>query len=317
MSKRVVSTEIVQPKDEVRLSGVLADGYGVVATRVMRDERLTIEAKAIYANLCCYASKTDHTSYPSIEKQCSDLGIGENRYLKHRKLLVKYGYITITQRRERVKYDDGTAKERATHNLYTIVMSEPVEVDGAKTKEKKIESKEVKSLHLQNGGPQNTCIQDRGTNNININNTNINNNIKDIYTPASKEKKKKDTPVKHTHGEYKHVRLTDEELNKLIAKHGEIKTKQAITKLDEYMEMTGKSYKSCYLAMLKWVFTAVDQDNKPKQQQKSSNKFNNFSQRNYTGEDYRRMEQELLDKDNAARAANVHDTVHGNVLDLV
>lgn len=64
---------------------------------------------------------------------------------------------------------------------------------------------------------------------------------------------------KHKYGEYKHILLTDEELEKLNKEFGEEKTQKAITYLDEYIEMKGAKYKSHYLAMKKWVFNAVEE----------------------------------------------------------
>lgn len=63
---------------------------------------------------------------------------------------------------------------------------------------------------------------------------------------------------KHKYGEYKHVLLTDEEYTKLINEYGDIFTEKYIKYLDEYMEMMGKKYKSCYLAIRKWVVEAVN-----------------------------------------------------------
>lgn len=64
---------------------------------------------------------------------------------------------------------------------------------------------------------------------------------------------------KHKYGEFKKVLLTDEELEKLNKEFGEEKTQKAITYLDEYIEMKGAKYKSHYLAMRKWVFSAVEE----------------------------------------------------------
>lgn len=71
-------------------------------------------------------------------------------------------------------------------------------------------------------------------------------------------------PVKHTYGEYGHVRLTDDERNKLMDEYGEAETSSAIKYLDEYIEMKGYKAKSHYLAIRKWVFDAVNRD-KPRQ----------------------------------------------------
>lgn len=58
-------------------------------------------------------------------------------------------------------------------------------------------------------------------------------------------------PQKHKFGEYQHVLLTDEELEKLKSKFPDYEDK--IKKLDEGIELKGYKYKSHYLAILKWA----------------------------------------------------------------
>lgn len=70
--------------------------------------------------------------------------------------------------------------------------------------------------------------------------------------PAPKEKK-----VKHKHGEYQHVLLTDDEFNKLATDYGENVRDRAITFLDEYIEEKGYKSKSHNLAIRRWVIDAV------------------------------------------------------------
>lgn len=60
---------------------------------------------------------------------------------------------------------------------------------------------------------------------------------------------------KHKYGEYKHVLLKDEELQKLQQDYSN--WEQLITYLDEYIEMKGYKAKSHYLAIKKWVVDAV------------------------------------------------------------
>lgn len=67
----------------------------------------------------------------------------------------------------------------------------------------------------------------------------------------------KNNIIKHIYGEYKHVRLTDEEYKRLIEEYGETPTKDAIKYLDEYIEMKGASYKNHNLVLRKWVYEAV------------------------------------------------------------
>lgn len=61
-------------------------------------------------------------------------------------------------------------------------------------------------------------------------------------------------PKKHTYGEYKHVRLTDEEYNRLCDEFGEVKTTMAINKVDAYCQETGKTYKDYNLTIRRWGF---------------------------------------------------------------
>lgn len=73
-----------------------------------------------------------------------------------------------------------------------------------------------------------------------------------------KEKDKdKDKESKHKHGAYAHVLLKDSEYEILISEYGQGLTEEAITFLDEYIEMKDTKYKSHYLALRKWVFDAV------------------------------------------------------------
>lgn len=87
------------------------------------------------------------------------------------------------------------------------------------------------------------------------------NNILSPSASPSPSKSKK--PVKHKHGEFKNVLLTDEELQKLTAEYGDILTLEAITFLDEYIEEKPYKSKSHYLAIKRWVIEAV-QDRKKK-----------------------------------------------------
>lgn len=80
--------------------------------------------------------------------------------------------------------------------------------------------------------------------------------IKDIEPPAapaapapSGEDKK---PVKHKHGEYRNVLLTDEELAKLRQQFP-LDLPARIERLSEYMASTGKKYKSHYATIRAWA----------------------------------------------------------------
>lgn len=112
---------------------------------------------------------------------------------------------------------------------------------------------------------------------ISISNS-ISNNISNSNIEEKETKKEKEQ--KHKLGEYKNVLLTDKEVEKLQQDFGENETEQAITYLDEYIEMKGYKAKSHYLAIRKWVFDAL-KENKPQKQ----NTFD-YQSRNYTKKEF-------------------------------
>ena len=74
--------------------------------------------------------------------------------------------------------------------------------------------------------------------------------IGESETPAPKEQK-------HARGEYKHVKLTDNQRDQLVRDYGMQMTEDCITYLDEYIEMKGYKAKNHYLCIKKWVVDAV------------------------------------------------------------
>ena len=70
----------------------------------------------------------------------------------------------------------------------------------------------------------------------------------DISAPPPPKAKK---PVKHKHGEYANVLLTDEELDKLKAEYSD--WQERIERLSSYIASTGKSYKSHYATIRNWA----------------------------------------------------------------
>jgi len=81
---------------------------------------------------------------------------------------------------------------------------------------------------------------------------------------ASEETSPADTAKanKHKYGEYNHVLLKDEELQKLKEEYSN--WEELIKYLDEYIEMKGYKAKSHYLCIKKWVVDAVKKQ-KPKE----------------------------------------------------
>ena len=97
--------------DLLRVEGVNAKGYGTVPKAVMKDNRLTLAAKAIYAYFCSYAG-AGNRAFPSRQTIIKDLDMNVGTYHKHLKLLKDCDYIRISKVR---------AKGKFVHNIYTLV----------------------------------------------------------------------------------------------------------------------------------------------------------------------------------------------------
>ena len=110
----------------------------------------------------------------------------------------------------------------------------------------------------------------QATNKQPTSNQQITNNQPHLKNDKNDKNVKNDKKVKKEkkiYGEYGHVRLSDDECEKLKAEYGEVLTDEAVVYLDEYIEMKGYKAKSHYLAIRKWVVSAV-------KEQKARNKKN-------------------------------------------
>lgn len=96
--------------------------YGIVEKNVMGADYLDIEAKGVYALLCCYAD-IDGVCFPGVETICRELRIGERRFRRCLKQLKEYGVVTVERRKT------GNLQGR---NVYTVTRyghSRPVQND--------------------------------------------------------------------------------------------------------------------------------------------------------------------------------------------
>lgn len=163
-------------KSFIQLRGILSQGYGFSPQVVMRDIRLTAEAKAIYAYMASFAG-ANLTSFPTIQLQLHELGMSPKRYYKHRRLLEDLGYITIQKTTTRL----ASGKVVRDKNIY-ILEQFPVEKNKDNFENNTLK-KGIKSTKLQGG--QNVELEKvkiqkcvNKSNNFKSNNLNINiNNI--------------------------------------------------------------------------------------------------------------------------------------------
>lgn len=82
-----------------------------------------------------------------------------------------------------------------------------------------------------------------------------------VNQQLTRSKEIKNDKKRYIYGEYKHVRLTEEEHTKLLAEFGQDLTDSAIKVVDEYCEQSGKTYKNYNLAIRKWGIDRARKDN--------------------------------------------------------
>lgn len=152
--------------DMVKMQGIFEQGYGTIAKKPMKDKKLNVISKAIYAYICSYTGKGED-AFPSQKLICNDLGISKDTLAKYMKELKDSGYVTVVQHKEKGKF---------AQNLYTVniipcmVSSDTVRAD-------------TETIGYGQVDTNNNNI----TNNIKINNNNINNNNINNNTHTAEE----------------------------------------------------------------------------------------------------------------------------------
>ncbi len=126
MAKKEKKHQLV---DILRVEGIMAQGDGLNPKIVMRDKRLTPEAKCIYSYLASFAGGGNQ-AFPSRNIMLEELQMSKDRYYKHLKYLTDADYIRV----ERTKNSTGTFDK----NIYTIVaLPNPVVTDKNVTEDMK------------------------------------------------------------------------------------------------------------------------------------------------------------------------------------
>lgn len=84
--------------------------------------------------------------------------------------------------------------------------------------------------------------------------------VNNTKKPGKRSKQKKEKPVKHKHGEWNNVLLTDDEFLKLKTKFPDWESR--IERLSGYIASTGKRYKSHYATILVWARRDIEEGKK-------------------------------------------------------
>ncbi|EDT13985.1 TPA: helix-turn-helix domain-containing protein [Clostridium perfringens] len=267
----------------IQVNGIMSQGYGFSPKAVMRDTRLTIEAKAIYSYMSSFAG-SGLTAFPTIELQLHELGISKSRYYKHRKLLEDLGYITIKQ--TRVKGNNG--KVVNGKNIYTIeqfpVEKEEVEVTQNKESHKTIENTTFSEV-TQNETPQNSTAQNVESNSNNLNSNNLNSNNISSSSKEDEEEVKKLLEI----CQIQEFKLSKKDIKALLVVYSFDKIAKAIITAGS-TDSTIKNYKGYLVSVLNDMEKVKKVDiNINNKDSKKSNA--NFTQRE---QDMNELEKQLL-----------------------
>ncbi|MCC8069551.1 MAG: helix-turn-helix domain-containing protein [Ruminococcus sp.] len=235
------------------------DNFYVIQSFMMKDLKLKPNEALIYAIIYGFSQDNQTTFRGSI------------RYLMENTNLSKQTILNIlkdlTQRKYIIKF------ENINNGVKFCEYKANLDILGSKknvSMVKELDNPEsIPMVQNLDGGSQKNIpnpVQnlDWGGTNFRHNNIedNIDNNIKDNIEPVeatpqaepitTTEKKLKE--VKHKHGEYNHVLLTDKQYNSLVEKYGSNIIDDYIKKIDEWIQLKGKSpYKDFNLAIQNWL----------------------------------------------------------------
>ena len=240
----------------LEVEGINAQGFGMIAKMVMLDQRLTIEAKAIYSYFCSYAGGGS-TAFPSVSKIVYDLKISKTRYYKHFDSLVDCGYISVKATKEGNKF---------ANNIYTL-NTNPVPCP---------QNKETELSCPQNEYTQNEHTQNVDTNINNININNFNNVLDDVDDKRAREVEE----VANEYKNYSSKKITPvnlKSLNKLLDVVDKELLLYAIQKLEDvekpmtYLKAIIKDYMKNNISTVK---QAIEYDKVFKEKKNKNNKKN-------------------------------------------
>ena len=137
----------------IRVSGLKACGYGFIPKSVMTDSSITIKAKGLYAYYCSFSGAGD-SAMPKKASILYHLGISDDTYVKHNRLLIEKNYIEVVQR-----YADG----RLGLNDYFIVDTpDPLKIQHPENKDAQRgqRPKNTDTQTLQHPDFEDTQVQD-------------------------------------------------------------------------------------------------------------------------------------------------------------
>lgn len=209
--------------------------YTVMSNYHFKEKGMSLKAKGLLSFMLSLPDDWDY----SIEGLTQNLAEKETSIVSALNELKKFGYLRVVK-----LFPNQTASGRIE---YEYIVYEKPYVEKQDTEKQDTEKQGLENLALEKQGieSQDLEIQDLE------NQGQLNTNIQSTNKQNTKESSTKKKDIKHKHGEYQHVLLTDEQYEKLISEFADWEDK--IRNLDEYIQMTGKSYKDHYLTIKTWA----------------------------------------------------------------
>lgn len=207
--------------------------YTVMSNYHFKEKEMSLKAKGLLSLMLSLPEKWNY-SIAGLVAICKENETSIKTTLDE---LKEFGYLQVVKKLPnetktgRIEYEY-IVYEQKIHKINT----ENIEVKVGKELLQELEKQDLENLGVEFLGVENP---------IQYNNKQLNT-------------KKENTNIKHIYGTYKHIRLTDNELNKLKEQYSN--WQELIDYLDEAIEMKGYKYKSHYLAIKKWVVDAVNKN---------------------------------------------------------
>ena len=256
-------------------------GYGTIYKQVMKEPKLSIEAKAIYCYLSSYAGGKD-IAFPSVSLICHELNISKNRFYKHRNELVDKQIISV--KRERT--ENGFSKNIYTINHHFVCRS----------------FEDIQNVDIQNVDIRNVDIQNKDTKNNSIKKNNNKNN----------------SEKKNSSSSYDTTTAYDFLLNNFIEMQNTNKQKEVSNLIQDikdntldvvkvatnYCKENNKGLNYVIAVIKNWIADDVDTKEKALAKVKPNNK-----KHNKTDEVFAAMEKELNTNENKRQTIHEADNV--------
>jgi DNA-binding transcriptional regulator GbsR (MarR family) len=235
-----------------------------------------VEVAALYNKLeylARYTTREDGYCWRTAEELEKEIGLSKKQQALAIKKLENAGLIYT-----KVTYIQGTQK-RSKH-FFVVGTSSPESYQTSLSEIPESNQTEISESYQ-------TSLSESAESNFLYNNNqtviNKHNNIK--------EKNKKEKPIKHKHGEYNNVLLSDAEFEKLKAEFPN-DYQSRIERLSGYMQSTGKSYKDHLATIRNWA----RRDNN-----------NGYSKPSYSQRNYSQPVQQKREETEEERQQRVHE----------